>query len=169
MQPDLSRKYINVYLCLGSNSGNTRTNLRQAIALIEKKIGKVSRKSHLYETEPWGNSDQDNFMNQIIMVNTSLEPRQILEEITRIEREMGRERKEKWGPRVIDVDIVLYGKRIIRDKGLEIPHPDMHKRNFVLVPLMEIAPDYEHPVLKKNIDELYMESEDNCEVIRLDE
>jgi 2-amino-4-hydroxy-6-hydroxymethyldihydropteridine diphosphokinase len=92
----------------------------------------------------------------------------MLEKITRIEREMGRERKEKWGPRVIDVDILFYGKRIIRDKGLEIPHPELHKRGFVLVPLMEIAPEFEHPILLKQIDELYMDCEDNSDVVMLD-
>jgi 2-amino-4-hydroxy-6-hydroxymethyldihydropteridine diphosphokinase len=169
MQSEFSKKYINAYLCLGSNTGNTRKNFRDALALIEKKIGKVVKKSHLYETQPWGNPDQDNFLNQMVMVNTTLEPRQILEEITRIEREMGRERKEKWGPRIIDIDIVLYGKRVIRDKGLEIPHPEMHKRAFVLVPLMELAPDYEHPILHQPIDELYMSCEDESDVRRLDE
>jgi 2-amino-4-hydroxy-6-hydroxymethyldihydropteridine diphosphokinase len=169
MQPEFSKKYINAYLCLGSNTGKVRQNLIQAIAFIEKKIGKVNKKSHLYETQPWGNPDQDSFLNQIIMVNTTLDPRQMLEEITRIEREMGRERKEKWGPRIIDIDIVLYGKRVIRDKGLEIPHPEMHKRAFVLVPLMELDPDYIHPVLQMPIDELYMSCQDESDVRRLDE
>jgi 2-amino-4-hydroxy-6-hydroxymethyldihydropteridine diphosphokinase len=81
---------------------------------------------------------------------------------------MGRERREKWGPRTIDVDILLYGKRVIRDKGLEIPHPELHKRAFVLAPLMEIAGEYEHPVFKKQIDELYMECEDDSNVFQLE-
>jgi 2-amino-4-hydroxy-6-hydroxymethyldihydropteridine diphosphokinase len=144
------------------------TNLRQALGLIEKNIGKVAKKSHIYETQPWGEPNQDAFLNQVVMINTSLEPREMLEKITRIEREMGRERKEKWGPRVIDVDILFYGKRIIRDKGLEIPHPELHKRGFVLVPLMEIAPEFEHPILLKQIDELYMDCEDNSDVVMLD-
>jgi 7,8-dihydro-6-hydroxymethylpterin-pyrophosphokinase len=81
---------------------------------------------------------------------------------------MGRERSEKWGPRIIDIDILFYGKRVIRDKGLEIPHPDLHKRGFILAPLLEIAPDYVHPILSKQIDELYMECEDPSDVIKLD-
>lgn len=168
MQPAAQRRYINVFLSLGSNVGNRAANLASAFQHIQKEIGKVAKKSHLYETEPWGNKDQDAFYNQVIMVNTTLEPRDILAAITKIERAMGRERSEKWGPRIIDIDILFYGKRVIRDKGLEIPHPDLHKRGFILAPLLEIAPDYVHPILSKQIDELYMECEDPSDVIKLD-
>jgi 2-amino-4-hydroxy-6-hydroxymethyldihydropteridine diphosphokinase len=159
-----------VYLCLGSNMGDRMGHLRMAADLISKNIGKIAKKSHFYDTQPWGNTEQDSFLNQVVMANTTLDPRDILKEITLIEREMGRTRKdnEKWGPRQIDIDILLYGKRIIRDKGLEIPHPELHKRAFVLVPLMELAPDYEHPVLKQQIDELFMDCEDPSEVVMLD-
>ncbi len=174
-RPDLRqamapKRYINVYLGLGSNLGDRRANIRSASAFITKEIGKIARASHLYETQPWGVTDQEPFLNQVIMINTSLDPRDLLKEITKIERELGRVRKdnEKWGPRPIDIDILLYGKRIVRDKGLEVPHPEMHKRAFVLVPLMEIAPDIEHPILKQQIDELYMACDDLSEVIRLD-
>lgn len=170
MQPYIQKKYINVYLCLGSNMGDRMGQLRKAAELISKTIGKIAQKSHFYETQPWGNTEQDSFLNQVVMANTSLDPRDILKEITLIEREMGRTRKdsEKWGPRPIDIDILLYGKRIIRDKGLEIPHPELHKRAFVLVPLMELAPEYEHPILKQQIDELFMACEDPSEVVMLD-
>ena len=168
MQPFAQRKYINVYLAIGSNIGNRKDNLRAALALIHKEIGKIARESHLYETEPWGNTAQDPFINQVVMANTTLDPRDLLTALSRIERELGRDRGEKWGPRVIDIDILFYGKRIIRDKGLEIPHPELHKRNFVLVPLMEIAGDMEHPILKKQIDELFMACEDLSEVVMLD-
>jgi 2-amino-4-hydroxy-6-hydroxymethyldihydropteridine diphosphokinase len=169
MQPLHTKKYINVYLGLGSNVGNRRQNILSGIGLITKHIGKVARKSHLYETEPWGKPDQDSFINQVVMVNTTLDPRQLLEAITKIERELGRERKEKWGPRTLDIDILLYGKRIIRDKGLEIPHPEMHLRGFVLAPLMEIDPELVHPVLGQQIDQLYMDCEDPSDVVMLDE
>jgi 2-amino-4-hydroxy-6-hydroxymethyldihydropteridine diphosphokinase len=92
----------------------------------------------------------------------------MLEEITKIERELGRERKEKWGPRTIDIDILFYGKRIVRDKGLEIPHPELHKRAFVLVPMMELDPELEHPTLNLAIDQLYMDCEDESDVMMLD-
>lgn len=167
MQPYPSKKYINVFLGLGSNQGNRKENIQTATALIVRYIGKIAKQSHQYETQPWGNPDQDAFINQVIMVNTTLDPRELLEATTRVERELGRIKKEKWGPRIIDVDILFYGKRIIRDKGLEIPHPELHKRAFVLVPLMEIAPELEHPILKQAIDELYMACEDNSEVVML--
>jgi len=163
-----TKKYINIFLGLGSNVGNRGANLRDAIGLIEKNIGKVAKKSHVYETQPWGEPNQDPFYNQVIMVNSTLDPRELLDRISRAERDLGRERKEKWGPRVIDIDILFYGKRVIRDKGLEIPHPDLHKRGFVLVPMMEISPEFEHPVLGKPIDELYMDCEDSSDVVMLD-
>lgn len=170
MQTFTTKKYINVFLCLGSNVGNRGANLRDAIILIEKNIGKIAKKSHVYETQPWGEPNQEPFYNQVLMVNTTLDPRDLLDRISRAERELGRDRaqKEKWGPRVIDIDILFYGKRVIRDKGLEIPHPELHKRGFVLAPMMEIAPDFEHPLLEKQIDELYMDCDDNSDVVMLD-
>lgn len=172
MQAGLAKKYINVFLGLGSNMGDRAANLRAAANLISKNIGKIAKKSHVYETQPWGNTAQETFLNQVVMVNTTLDPRDLLDKISKIERELGRERREKdqekWGPRTIDVDILFYGKRVVRDKGLEIPHPELHKRAFVLVPLMEIAPDWEHPLLKKQIDELYMECKDESDVVMLD-
>ncbi len=168
MQPEFSKKYINVFLGLGSNVGDRAANLGAAAGLISRNIGKIAKKSHLYETQPWGNTEQESFLNQVIMINTTLDPRELLDKISKIERELGRERREKWGPRSLDIDILFYGKRVIRDKGLEIPHPELHKRAFVLVPLMEIAPDLEHPILKKPVDELYMACDDLSEVVMLD-
>lgn len=165
MQP---KRYINIYLGLGSNIGKRRENLRVATVLIEKTIGKVARASHVYETQPWGKTDQEPFLNQVIMINSLLEPRHLLDKIAEIERELGRERREKWGPRTIDIDVLFYGKRVVRDRGLEIPHPELHKRAFVLVPLMEIAPELEHPLLGQPIDELYMNCDDQSDVVMLD-
>jgi len=162
------KRYINVYLSLGSNMGDRAAYLRDAAGMIDKNIGKIARKSHVYETQPWGESKQDLFFNQVLMVNTTLDPRDLLEIITHIEKELGRVKTEKWGPRTIDIDILFYGKRIIRDKGLDIPHPELHKRGFVLVPMMEIAPELEHPVFKQPIDELYMACKDPAEVVMLD-
>ena len=168
--PREARRYINVFLGLGSNVGNRRAQIQKAIDLISDHIGKIAKKSHLYETQPWGNLQQERFLNQVVMINTMLDPRDLLKEITNIEAELGRDHRdqEKWGPRTIDVDILFYGKRVVRDKGLEVPHPELHLRSFVLVPLMEIAPDLEHPILKQQIDELYMACEDQSEVIMLD-
>ncbi len=167
MLPQQAKKYINVYLSLGSNMGDRRQLITTASAHIHKRIGKIVKSSHLYETQPWGKTDQDPYLNQIVMLNTLLDPRAMLEEITKIEREMGRERKEKWGPRTMDIDILFYGKRVIRDKGLEIPHPELHKRAFILVPMMELDPELEHPVLHQAIDQLYMDCEDNSDVVML--
>jgi 2-amino-4-hydroxy-6-hydroxymethyldihydropteridine diphosphokinase len=168
MQYNPSKKYINVYLGLGSNVGDRAANLRAALEGISRFVGKVARKSHVYETQPWGQPDQEKFLNQVVMANTALDPRALLEAVSRIERELGRERREKWGPRTIDIDILFYGRRVVRDKGLEVPHPELHKRAFVLVPLMEIAADFEHPVFKQPIDQLYMDCEDQSEVVMLD-
>ena len=168
MQAFPARKYINIFLCLGSNVGDRAGHLHAAQALISKQIGKIAKKSHVYETEPWGQPNQDSFLNQVLMVNTLLDPRGLLDVIGKIERELGRGRREKWGPRTIDIDVLFYGRRVVRDKGLEIPHPELHKRAFVLVPLLEIAPDYVHPILKNPIDELYAHCDDLSEVVMLD-
>jgi 2-amino-4-hydroxy-6-hydroxymethyldihydropteridine diphosphokinase len=168
MQTNTAKRYINVFLGLGSNSGNRIANVVSAAEMIHKNVGKIAKKSKLYETQPWGNTAQDNFINQVLMINTTLDPRDLLMELTKIERALGREKKEKWGPRTIDVDILFYGKRVVRDKGLEIPHPELHKRAFVLAPMMEIAAEWEHPLLKKTIDVLYMDCGDDSEVVMLE-
>ena len=167
MQGSPIKRYINVYLCLGSNLGDRKGNIEAASKLIDQLIGKIAKKSRFYETQPWGKPDQDWFYNQMLMINTTQDPREMLENITKIERQVGREKGEKWGPRIIDVDIIFYGKRVIRDKGLEIPHPEMHKRGFVLVPMLELAPELEHPVLHKTMDELFLNLDDLSEVVML--
>lgn len=166
--PMAPKKYINVYLSIGSNMGDRLEYVRAASTAVHKTIGKIARKSKLYETQAWGKTDQEPYLNQVIMINTILDPRKLLEEIDHIEKELGRERKEKWGPRTIDIDILFYGRRIVRDKGLEVPHPELHNRMFVLAPLLEIAPELEHPVLHKPIEELFMECRDLSEVVMLD-
>ncbi|MDX2134854.1 MAG: 2-amino-4-hydroxy-6-hydroxymethyldihydropteridine diphosphokinase [Saprospiraceae bacterium] len=169
MQIHTHKRYINVYLGLGANIGDRLASLKKAQSFIDKYIGKIAKRSSVYETQPWGQPEQPPFLNMVVMANTTQDPRGLLLSIAKIEKEMGRERAEKWGPRVIDVDILFYGRRIIRDKGLEIPHPELHKRAFVLVPLMEIDPELEHPVLKQPVDELYMNCTDDSEVVRLNE
>ena len=158
---------MNVYLSLGSNMGDREANLQEARDRLEQFVGKIALQSSLYETEPWGLEEQDSFYNQVIMLNTQLKPREVLESTSRIEKNMGRKRKEKYGPRLIDIDILLYANYVVKDQGLYIPHPEMHKRNFVLIPLMEIKPDLEHPTQKMTIAELYAISEDLGEVVEI--
>ncbi len=169
MQIHTHKRYINVYLGLGANLGDRREALKKVQVLIDNYIGKIAKRSSIYETQPWGLPEQPPFLNMVVMANTTQDPRGVLLSIAKIEKEMGREHVEKWGPRAIDVDILFYGKRIVRDKGLEIPHPELHKRAFVLVPLMEIDPELEHPVFKQPIDELYMNCTDNSEVVQLNQ
>ena len=135
-----------VYISLGSNMGSKRENLAQAVELISNIPGvKLKNRSSLYETEPWGKTDQDKFLNQVIEIETSLPPRELLKELQDIEINMGRQRKEKWGPRIIDLDILLYGNEVLDDPQLAIPHPRMRERLFVLVPLAEIGADLRFP------------------------
>ncbi|MBK6822971.1 MAG: 2-amino-4-hydroxy-6-hydroxymethyldihydropteridine diphosphokinase [Saprospiraceae bacterium] len=153
-----------VYLLLGTNLGKRKYQLDKAKGFIENLIGKIQSESSLYETQPWGNPDQPSFLNQAIAIKTQLTPDQMLQEIHNIEKQMGRVRKEKNEPRIIDIDILLWGKNVIKGMDLEIPHPKLHLRNFVLVPLMEIAGNEIHPIFKKSIEELYEECEDPLEV-----
>jgi len=144
-----------VYLLLGSNLGNRKEILDKAIELITEKIGVTISKSEDYETKPWGMTDQPDFLNLAIIIHTKLKPLEILEQTQCIENQLGRVRKEKWGARLIDIDIMFYGNEIIDELTLKIPHPLMQERDFALNPLAEIAPNFVHPVLEKTILELY--------------
>ena len=158
---------IDVFLLLGSNLGDRKAFLQQAINMIGADLGPVTKKSSIYETEAWGKTDEPNYLNQIVLVNTELPAMRVLEKVLRIETGMGRMRDEKWGSRIIDIDILFYGQDIIDDPGLIVPHPELHKRMFTLVPLSEIAPSFQHPVLKKSIFNLKSELKDNLIVKKL--
>lgn len=149
-----------MYLHTGSNLDDRQAHLGEAVRLIELYIGPVVRSSSVYLTRAWGITNQPDFLNQALEVHTNLAPETVLEAIGRIERRMGRQQTRKWGPRLIDIDILFYEDQIIGRPGLTIPHPHLHERNFVLAPLAEIAPDFVHPKLRKTISELYQSSPD---------
>ncbi|HPG10463.1 MAG TPA: 2-amino-4-hydroxy-6-hydroxymethyldihydropteridine diphosphokinase [Chitinophagaceae bacterium] len=152
------------YLLTGGNLGDRKENLEKAAFLINKECGEVFCNSSIYETSAWGNSDQPSFYNQAIAVKTSLTARQLMRKILKIEKSMGRIRKEKYGPRIIDIDILFYDDEIHNYHLLKLPHPELPNRRFALVPLCEIAPDLIHPVLKKNVQELLLACRDELDV-----
>jgi 2-amino-4-hydroxy-6-hydroxymethyldihydropteridine diphosphokinase len=143
-----------VYLSLGSNLGNREANLRAAVNALEKARVVVLRASPLYETEPVENTKQGWFLNLVVEGETKLMPDQLLERIMRIERELGRTRRIPKGPRTIDIDILLFGHSIVHSPTLEIPHPSMAQRRFVLVPLADLAPELRHPLTGKTVREM---------------
>ena len=142
------------YLGLGSNLGDRHANLAAAITRLAGENVRVLRASSIWETEPRDLLDQPWFLNQVIEVESDLLPRQLFQRIQRVEREMGRQRRTPKGPRVIDIDILLYGNAVVKADDLEIPHPRMTERRFVLAPLAELAPDLRHPVSQRTVREL---------------
>ena len=157
-------QYYEVYLLFGSNLGDRTANIANAVTHLENSGVKGVKLSSLYETEPWGNRDQPQFINQAGKFLTAASPSDLMEIILKIEHEMGRRRIKKWEARIIDIDILFFGSRVISDNALRIPHPEMEKRKFVLAPLAEIAPELVHPLLKKNIKELLAECTDVMKV-----
>jgi 2-amino-4-hydroxy-6-hydroxymethyldihydropteridine diphosphokinase len=142
-----------VYLSLGTNLGNRAANLKQAISSLPPQMT-VKARSKVYETPPWGYTEQDQFLNQVVMVTTYLEPEKLLKHIKRLEVAMGRKSSFRYGPRLIDIDILFYDDEILDTPLLVIPHPNLHERGFVLLPLMDIAPDLIHPEKKRSIREM---------------
>ena len=144
----------NIFLLLGSNLGDRKLFLKQAIDHIEAKIAPVVKLSSIFETQSWGKTDAPDYLNQVVQLYTTLPAGTLLEKILAIEILLGRERKEKWGSRTIDIDILFYGDEIIQEPDLQVPHPELHKRRFTLEPLAEIAADLIHPILHKDILQL---------------
>lgn len=152
------------YLLLGGNIGNRIINLIKARQLLEKEVGKILKYSQVYETASWGNTDQPDFLNQVLLVETNLTAEQIMERILFIEKKLGRVRFEKNASRIIDIDILFFNEEIIETKNIIIPHPEIQNRNFVLYPLNELAPQFRHPIFKKTIHELLLYCDDKLAV-----
>lgn len=154
------------FLLLGSNLGDREEIIAKAIIEIGIQIGDISIKSSIYETLAWGIEDQPAFLNQVVTVASSKKPDELLSTVNKIEKELGRVRHEKWGERLIDIDILYFDNLVINTMDLKIPHPEIINRRFTLVPLAEIAPDFVHPVLEKTQSELLESCEDGLEVKR---
>ena len=152
------------YLLIGGNLGDRAAYLEEAVNQISARCGRVTSTSSLYETAAWGNTNQPAFYNQAISVETILEPETLLDRLLAIEIEMGRVRTEKYGPRTIDLDILMMDDRILDTPTLTIPHPQLQNRRFALLPLVEIAPELNHPVLDKTIHELLLICLDKLDV-----
>jgi 2-amino-4-hydroxy-6-hydroxymethyldihydropteridine diphosphokinase len=148
-----------VYLGIGSNLGDRKGNCLAALRRLEAKEIHIKKQSSMLETKPWGVTAQPDFINMAAEAETVLSPEDLLSVLKDTEIEMGREPGMRWGPRVIDLDILFYDDKIIRSEFLIIPHPFLHERAFVLEPLSEIAPDFVHPVVKKTIRELLANKE----------
>lgn len=153
-----------IYLSLGANIGDRAQNIAHAVEVLAARGVRVTRQSSLYETEPVEMSSADWFLNCVVEAETDLAPEELMRALLEIERSLGRERRVPHGPRTIDIDILLYGSSVVRISHLEIPHPRMAGRGFVLVPFAEIAPGAQHPVLKKTIAALLAETADRSEV-----
>ncbi|MFI5162433.1 MAG: 2-amino-4-hydroxy-6-hydroxymethyldihydropteridine diphosphokinase [Sphingobacteriales bacterium] len=158
---------IDVFLLTGSNLGDRQAYLQNAVHHIEAEIAPVFKQSAIYETQSWGKTDEPDYLNQVIQLKTALPAEVILQKILDIEKQMGRKREVKWGSRIIDIDILFYGQAIINEPGLQIPHPELHKRMFTLAPLNEIAPDFIHPVFGKTIFQLKSELKSDLLVKKL--
>lgn len=153
-----------IFLLLGTNLGDRIQNLDDARRAIEVHCGRILAQSSVYATAAWGKTDQPEFLNQAIAIDTPLLPQSLLNTVLEIERNLGRERIEKWGTRVIDIDILLYNHQVIRSRDLVVPHPQLPNRRFALIPLNEIAADLVHPQLGKKISQLLDECPDGLAV-----
>ena len=153
-----------LFLSTGSNQGDSLSTLAQCNKLLADQLGTLKRTSPIYQTKAWGKTDQPDFLNQVIWLETIFTPQWIFIKIKEIEKQLGRIRREKWGPRIIDIDILFYDQLILSSPSLEIPHPQIAHRNFVLKPLLDIAPHWIHPQMKLPITELWEHRSDPLEI-----
>ena len=156
-----------LYLLLGSNQQQPQKQLLLAQKNITKIIGNTLRKSAIYQTAAWGNTQQPDFLNQVIVVETKFTAVQTMQAILTIEKNMGRIRNKKNDPRIIDIDILFFNKEIIDSTHLTVPHPQLQNRNFVLIPLNELSPNFKHPVLHKTVHQLLRVSPDKLTVNKI--
>jgi 2-amino-4-hydroxy-6-hydroxymethyldihydropteridine diphosphokinase len=155
------------YLLTGGNEGDKILHMQRARANIELICGRILQISSLYQTAPWGETDQADFLNQVLLIETAMSPESLLKAILSIEENLGRKRSVKNAPRTIDIDILFYDRLILEVPGLCIPHPRISERRFVLEPLDEIAPGFQHPVLGKTIHQLLLECTDELAVKKI--
>ncbi len=168
-RPKQGNNMNTAYLLTGGNIGDRQHHLGLAAKLIHERAGTISQSSSLYETGAWGMKDQPSFLNQVLRIETALSPLDLLRSTLLIEEELGRIRKEKMGPRIIDIDILFYNNDIIALPQLDIPHPQIIYRRFVLTPMQEIAAGYVHPVLHKTVEQLLAECTDDLAVFKYEE
>lgn len=153
------------YIILGSNMGNRQQSLERASGTIHAEVGPVLNQSSIYETEPWGFDHPNKFLNQVLEVETSMDPESLLHRLLEVEKMAGRTRDvERYSPRTIDIDILFYNNLILNSKSLIIPHPRMENRKFALIPLCELTPSFRHPVLNKTVRQLLTDCKDASDV-----
>ena len=157
----------NVFLSTGSNQGESIRILETANSLIEKQIGSIRCASPMYKTAAWGKTNQPDFINQALWIKTIFSPLLVLKKLNDIEKNLGRVRFERWGPRRIDIDILYFNNQHINLEKLQIPHPEIAQRNFVLAPMMNIAPKFKDPLVKLRIEELWNQRTDKSSIQRI--
>ncbi|MFQ6069684.1 MAG: 2-amino-4-hydroxy-6-hydroxymethyldihydropteridine diphosphokinase [Candidatus Aminicenantales bacterium] len=162
------RTKMRYFICLGSNIGDRKKNIRQACLLLQRRGIHLFRSSSLYLSEPVDYRPQPWFYNQVVELESDLEPHELLSLVKAVEKVMGRKPSLKKGPRLIDIDILFAGEKVVNSRELVVPHPRLEKRNFVLLPLSEIGPDIVHPVSRKKVKDLLKECDDNSSVVKLD-
>jgi len=155
------------YLLIGGNIGDRHFNLQDAARMIEEYCGDIISISSIYETAAWGFTDQPAFLNQVLVLNTELEPEELMHQLLTAEVKLGRVREQKMGPRTIDIDILLIDDLILQTEHLTVPHPFLHQRRFALTPLAEVAPTRKHPILLKTISELLTDCPDTLAVTKI--
>lgn len=154
------------YILIGGNTGNRVNNLTKACRLLEERCGRIKVRSAVYETQAWGITDQRDFLNQAVLLETEFPAAELMDTLLEVEEAMGRKRGERNGPRNIDMDIILFNDDVIDTSRLKVPHPRMHLRRFVMVPMCELAPDLAHPVTGKKMSRLLRECKDRLVVER---
>ncbi len=166
MVANIDKRNNSVVLSLGGNVGDVKQSFMRSIDFLKKEVGEVVLISPIYQTKAWGVENQPDFLNQVLVLNSKLNPQKVLEKCLDIELRLGRVRKQKWFERNIDIDMLFYNDEIIDSPNLTIPHPYVHKRNFVLYPLADVLPNFKHPLLGESMEELKKECDDSMAVVK---